>query len=271
MPAPNAEMLSKLAKCNFISKRINLPIDWSEPGSQFPDAFKEKERTTTPNSPLTLFKESSLNKYHVETAKEISDLISEYIEGVTRAVCKGIDFWMKMAIVAGVSINGPIGLILPGCIAGPLISPVIFAKAPKKSAQETKYSSAIANAIGKSWQSWHIGLTGVLSYPLFALSPSPIAPPTPNVPLPLIALTSVGEIELSPKILKQSMETNFADPKSLHSSDIFDAVSKSVNTVFQTFKMTTVIQGVMGTGPVPSFPAGPVIGGTVIPKPNVII
>ncbi len=61
----------------------------------------------------------------------------------------------------------------------------------------------------------------------------------------------------------------------LHASDLFDSVSRAFNTIFQTFKTTTIVQNVLGTGPVPTFappvvPAGPVLAGTVIPMPGVL-
>ena len=67
-----------------------------------------------------------------------------------------------------------------------------------------------------------------------------------------------------------------ADPEANHAVDLFEAISQAFNTVFQTFKASTLVQNVLGTGPVPSFappvaPVGPVVAGTVIPTPNVFV
>ena len=43
MPAPSKELLSQMAKTIFVSKGIKLPVDWSQPGDQYPKAFKESE------------------------------------------------------------------------------------------------------------------------------------------------------------------------------------------------------------------------------------
>ena len=117
---------------------------------------------------------------------------------------------------------------------------------------------------------------GTLMYPAFAAFPGPVAPPMPNIPLPLIAFSSPGESGLSPSTLKITMDANLADPKALHASDLFDAIAKAFNTVFQIFKASTMVQNVLGMGPIPTFappfvPVGPVVMGTVIPTPGVLI
>jgi hypothetical protein len=72
------------------------------------------------------------------------------------------------------------------------------------------------------------------------------------------------------------MDANLADPQALHASDLFDAIAKAFNTVFQTFKASTLVNNVLGMGPVPTFappfvPAGPVLMGSVIPMPGVFV
>jgi hypothetical protein len=276
MPAPQKSMLSKLAKTNFALKRIRLPINWKQPGSQYPNAFKINELRVAPNPPMTLFKEATLNKYHVESARTVGKDFEGFIEGVCGALCDGIDKWMKMATVAGVIITGPVGILRPGCVIGPPLTPLILASAPKNTKQELKYSKAIAQAFGTLWQPWHMGLTGVLAYPAFAAFPGPVGPPISNVPIPLIAFASAGEAGLSPQSLKGMMISNLGDPGALHAPELFDAISTAFHTIFQVFKATTMFQKVLGTGPVPSFappvaPVGPVISGTVIPTPGVIV
>ena len=199
-----------------------------------------------------------------------------YIEGITGAISDGIDKWMKMAMITTVIINGPVGMLLPGGVVGPPLMPLIMATAPKTTPMEIRYSTAIANAMGQQWQIWCMGLMGTLMYPAFAAFPGPMAPPTPNIPLALIALSSPGEAGLSPDALKGMMTVFLADPQANHALDLFDALSKGFNTIFQTFKMSTMVQNVMGMGPIPTFappvvPVGPVLGGWVIPVPGVFV
>lgn len=268
MPAPQKAMLSQLAKMNFVSKMIKLPMDWQQPPDQqqYPDAFQPSERMVAPNMPLNLFREETPNKYHVDTAKDIGKKFEDYIDGICGAICDGIDKWMKMTTVVGVIINAVVGVVKPGSVIGPPLMPLILATAPKSTPMELKYSQAIASAFGTLWQPWHMGISGMLTYPAFAAFPGPVAPPMPNVPMPLIALPSSGESGLSPGTLKSTMEANLADPMALHASDLFDAIAKAFNTVFQIFKASTLVQNVLGMGPIPTFappfvPVGPVVGG----------
>jgi hypothetical protein len=103
-------------------------------------------------------------------------------------------------------------------------------------------------------------------YPAFAAFPGPVAPPMPNVPMPLIAYGSPGEAMLAPPMLMALMVANLGDPGALHALDLFDALSQGFVTPFTTFKGTTMVQMVLGTGPIPTFappfvPVGPVIAG----------
>lgn len=277
MPAPQKAMLTELAKVNFISKNIKIPTEWQNPGEQFPRAFSLTELFVPPNPPTNLFIEATLNKYHVDAAKTIGEAFAKFIEGICGAICEAIDKWMKLTTITGVIINGPVGMVTPGAVKGPPLTPLIMASAPKERPQELKYSQAIATAFGNLWQSWHLGCSGTLMYPpTFAACPSPVHPPTPNLPLPLIALSSPGESGLSPNTLKSTMESNLGDAKALHAKELFEAIAKAFNTVFQIFKASTLIQNVLGTGPVPTYappfvPVGPVVGGVGNSPPGCLV
>lgn len=266
MPAPQASLLSQLSKTNFIAQGIKLPLDWKDPGAQYESAFQAGEKQVAPNSPTSLFQQQTLNKYHVDAARDSGEKIEKYIDGICEAICSGIDNWMKMASVAGVVINGPSGSLMPGNVLGPPLAPLILSAAPMNTAQEMKFSNAIANCFGTAWQAWHMGLAGTLLYPSFAAVPMPMAPPTPNVPAALVMLSSAGESMLSANSMKASMQANLGDPQALHASEIFDAIARAFETCFLSFKSTTLLQNILGTGPVPSFappvaPVGPVLAG----------
>jgi hypothetical protein len=278
MPAPQNDLMSKMAKVFFAMNFIQLPMDWKDMGDLYMDAFEIDEKMVPPNPPppINLFKEVSLNKYHVDTAKTISDGFSDYIDGICGAICDGIDKWLKTTTIVGVIINGPVGVLAPGNVIGATpLNMLIFATAPKNTPQEMKYSNAIASAFGTLWQAWSAGIAGILSYPPLAAFPGPVAPPTPNVPIPLIALPSPGEPGLSPGSLKGMMIVNLAEPTAYHASELFDAITKAFNAVFQIFKASTLVKNVLGTGPIPTFappfmPAGPVMGGIGIGAPGCI-
>lgn len=276
MPAPNAQLLSQLTRTNFSAKGIRIPVDWAPPGEQFPDAFAPSERQVAPGSPTELFHAATLNKYHVDAAAGMSEKLGAYIDGVCGAICSAIGNWMQTAMVSGALINGPVGTLLPGGVVAPPLLPLILGQAPKTTPLEAQYSVAIANAFSSAWLAWQTGLTGMLTYPAFAAVPSPVAPPMPNVPMPLVTFASAGEAMLAPAALKGAMVAMLGNPTAQHAPALFDALAQAFATVFPMFKATTIVQNVLGTGPVPTFappfvPVGPVMAGTVIPTPGVFV
>lgn len=266
MPAPLAFDFASRARQCFIAQGNTLPVDWQDPGDQYDLAFDEAELTVSPNPPDCLFQAATLNHYHVDTARDASEKMGAYIDGICDAICQAITNWMSGCSVTGVMINGPVGILPPGGVIGLPLNSLILASAPMGTAQEMRYSTAIANALGAAWLSWSGGLTGQLTYPAFAAVPAPVAPPAPNVPLPLAALSSAGETQLSASALKSMMEVNLGDPQALHAAALFDALSQAFAQVFVQYKSSTMVQNIIGTGPVPSFappvaPVGPVVGG----------
>ncbi len=267
MPAPIAAAVSETAKLNFAGQGIKLPVDWTDMGALYPKAFTPPELSARGNPPTNLFHEPTLNRYHTDAARIRGQSMVRYIDGISAAITDAIDTWMRMASVVSVLINGPIGTLLPNGVTGPLLKPFIVAKAPCKTAMETEYSNAIATALSNAWSMWHLGLSGVLSYPAFAAAPMPMAPPTPNVPVPLITFASSGENMLSPTVLSRAMGAAMSKDGQ-HAQALFDAVAGSFYTHFQTFKSSTMVTRVVGTGPVAVPPSGPVTGGTVVPTPG---
>jgi len=275
MPAPQAQLLAQLTKTNLIAKNIKVPMNWQAPGGQYSDAFAPADLSVPPNPPTCLFREATQHRMHVDAAKKMSDDYEAYIDAMSGAICGGIDQWMKTATIAGVMINGPVGMLAPGNVIGSPLTSLILGQAPKSSAQELKYSNAIASAIGAAWQTWHMGLSGALSYPAFAAFPGPVAPPTPSIPMPLIAFASGGEALLAGAPLSAQMVATFADPAAPHASELFDALANAFATAFQMFKLSTLVQNVLGTGPIPTFappiiPMGPVLGGVGTGAPGCI-
>lgn len=258
-------MLVMLAKMNFCSKAIKLPMGWSTPGDHYPKAFQPGEEAVSPNPPLNLFREESLNKYHVDAAGDIGKQFEAYIEGICGAIHGAVDTWTKTSTIQGVIINAVSAA--GGMVVGPPLAPLILAQGPKSKPQELKYTTAIANAVGTNWLPWQssIKVPGLPWYPAFAAFPGPVAPPVPNIPTPLIALVSV-DATLSPDALKGMMMANLGDPTALHAADLFDAIARAFNTVFTMYKATTPVKNVLGTGPIPTFappvvPVGPVVMG----------
>jgi uncharacterized membrane protein YeaQ/YmgE (transglycosylase-associated protein family) len=266
MPAPQKSMYVQLVKLNFTAKQIKLPVSFSKPNNQFDDAFSILEQIAFPNPPTNLFREATLNKFHVNTAKDIGKAFEDYIDGICGAICSAIQQWMTATAMTGVIINAVVGVVHPGCVVGPPLTPLILASGPKKTPQELKYTTAIASVFGTAWLQWSTALTGQLMYPAFAAVPSPVAPPMPNIPVPLITFASPGEVALQAATMKAQMIGQLGDPQAAHAADLFDALTQGFTPVFNIFKASTMVTNVLGTGPVPTFappfvPVGPVIMG----------
>jgi hypothetical protein len=112
-------------------------------------------------------------------------------------------------------------------------------------------------------------------YPAFTALPSPVAPPTPNVPVPFAALTQIPTSisTYGPMGLKQRMITELGDPNAPYHPQLFEAISDAFEKCYNIWKVSTMVTNVMGTGPVPTFappyvPVGPVVGGTAIMTPG---
>lgn len=276
MPAPEKQAMAHMAKTIFRSKGLALPEKWQRPGRQYADAFAMEEKQVQPNAPLSLFREPTLNKYHVDSSREVGRKFEAFLEGITGAICAALDQWIQKTFICGVTITGAVGLLPPGGLVGPALMPLILSLAPKDTLQETRYSTAIAGAVDRQWKLWQAGVAGTLSYPSLGAVAAPLAPPTANVPQVLMALPSAGEAGLSPAALQAEMHSLLDDPEARHAGVLFESVAVAFSNAFQKFKSTSLVQNVLGTGPVPTFappavPAGPVVGGSVIPKPGVLL
>lgn len=277
MPAPQASMMQNLAKQNFRQK-LDLFVDWKQPqgdaAKQYGDAFKPDEKNAVA-SPMCLFKSVSSNKYHVETAKKIGDKFEKFIDGMCSAICSGWSQWQSLAMITGSLHNATVLSVLPGNLQGPPMFPLIFASAPKATAQELKYSKAIAQAIGTAWQTWQLGYLATLQVAPHAAFPGPMGPPTPTVPMPVASGSSPGEAQLSDAMLKNMMIANLGDPQAMHHKELFDAIAKAFKSCYDTWKTSSMLSNIMGLGPIPTFappfvPVGPVVCGTNLPIPSII-
>jgi hypothetical protein len=101
--------------------------------------------------------------------------------------------------------------------------------------------------------------------------PGPIAPPTPNVPIPLVALTQ-NPLLLYSSQLKSHMLAHYGGDNEWP-NELFEAVASGLETAFRFWGPSQMVMNVMGTGPVPTFappyvPVGPVVGGTGTQTPG---
>ena len=191
MPAPQASMMQQLARAKFMSFNLKVPSNWSEPqgdgAKHYARAFQDGERTSTPGTP-PLFQPASLNKYHTDTQKQHIAIYGGFIDGICSAICSAWAQWQSTASMTGIIINAITAA--GGQIVGPPLLPMIMASAPRSSPIMLKYSTAIANVISASWLAFTatVKVPGLPWYPTFAAMALPLAPPTPNIPVPFAQL-----------------------------------------------------------------------------------
>lgn len=269
MPAPQASAMQQLARLKFTSFQIKVPQNWQNPSGDpdakhYGDAFEASEKTTAPGAP-PLVQPATMNKYHTDTQKMHIDKIGKYIDGICDAICSAWSQWQSAATLVGVMVNGPTASV--GQVVGIPWTPLILASGPKSTPMEMKYTNAVANVLGTAWLSYTatIKVPGMPWYPLFAAMPSPVAPPTPNIPCPVIALTQVTA-SIMPATMKQQMVGMLADPMAPVHGELFEAICDGFDKCFKIWQASTMVTNVLGTGPVPTFappyvPVGPVVGG----------
>lgn len=263
--------MKELAKTQFRSFATKVPNQPPLPPA-FLAAAKPSDRSVMPAPmPPALFVPDSDYKAHVDTQKHLTDVFDAFIDGMCGAICAGWDQWQKAARLLGVVIAGPVASA--GRVTGPLLTPLILATAPASTPAEAKFSEVIAKVLGTAWEAYcaTIKVPGLPWYPTFAACAMPMAPPTPNTPSPVAALTQ-ATIAVSKSVLKAQLVAELGDASSPYHVELFDSLADAFETSFKLWQKTTLITNVLGTGPVPTFappavPVGPVVGGvgTMLP------
>jgi hypothetical protein len=184
--------------------------------------------------------------------------------GLADAVATAWSSWQFLAVVSGVAVNGPTAS--GGQLTGPPLAPLIIANA---SAVDPVAGLALASALGAAHGQFTAAffLQGLPVFPSFAAVPSPIAPPTPSIPIAL----AVGG--LTPNAFgTASQAINLQDPaKQQAAVAVADAMAATVSTFIARSTLSMI-----GTGPVPTFappyvPVGPVVGGVANSTPGAIV
>jgi hypothetical protein len=245
MPALNRNMFLQLARAELQSK-------------QGPKAAPSS-RTRLQAAPSAALKGESAAG---DPAAAVEELIA--------AVCNAHDMWRMQAAFHGIVINGPIasGGRLEGPALGPLIRQHIL-----PNGTGAPYTKGVAGAIDQGWTQLQrsVHVPSLPWYPSFAAVPAPMAPPTPNVPMPLSSCNP-DLTAFVPSKLVRSMTALQGKPVA-GAESVFGAIATGLSTALSTWITSQMIMRVMGRGPVPSHappfvPAGPVVSGDNIAIPG---
>ncbi len=186
-----------------------------------------------------------------------------------------INLWQTQAQFRNISVNAITATGGPGCLKGPdlktqLKSSMLTQNLPSDIAD--KWASAVSEA-WKLWQDF-VTVPSLPWYPTFAAFPGKNAPPTANVPTPLITLVSSKIAEFEPNTLKARIKNKLGIAANQPGADaaITQYVTKT-STAFGVWLASQQVMLVMGKGPVPSFnpplvPVGPVVRGSANSAPG---
>ncbi|MBL8484970.1 MAG: hypothetical protein JNJ60_22430, partial [Rhodocyclaceae bacterium] len=146
-----------------------------------------------------------------------------YLDALARAVAQAISQWQETARLSGVIINSVTAF--GGVLVAPPLDPLIRSAAPGGSWDA--YTRAIAAGLGNQMRTFEslVKVPGLPWYPSFAAVPCPVAPPTPNVPCSLMALSAAALPQLSESSVKSAIIAKFPNPKPAAGTDLAVAVA----------------------------------------------
>ncbi len=277
--------LETLADVYFPALMKKLPVDWKQPQaepekSQYPDSFEPSELAGVPE-PLCYFWSATVNKYHVETCKDIGGKVKDFVHKALSTIKQAVDMWRLQAKIKDLKIMAVSGIGAPGCLDGPELKDMVPFKTWIETESNAKaYVKAVAEGVSKCWKEWQGKVTcpGLPMWPAFAAFPLAMAPPMPNVPFPLMLWPSAMMAKMTQPQLKSAMVDALDGGVKDEDSDkqhvaIFDTIAFAVGLQFPLWLLSQQVMMVMGKGPVPTYappyvPVGPVVGGDNLPIPG---
>jgi hypothetical protein len=269
--APQSSVMKQAARAKFASFGLRVPIHWRPPQGDDQSMLTQSmgmQSATAQGSPIggqPLVLAASNIRPHLDVQKMNHASIGKFLDSISDGICAAWAQWQATATMSGIVINAVTASL--GQVVGPPLAPLIVASGPNKTAQQLKFTNAVANTISNAWLAYtaSIKVPGLPWYPAFGAFPGPMAPPVPNVPCPLMQLTQVTA-SLQPAVMKQQMVAALGDPNAPFAPQMFEAICDAFDKSFKQWQSTTMVTNVLGSGPVPTFappfvPVGPVVGG----------
>jgi hypothetical protein len=289
---PGLQPIKILGNVVFLSKVYKLPVNFSRPYSGYPGdhytkAFKPEDLIAIPKLLPPWFLPAEVpNRYYQETCDEIGKGHKELHDAMIDAVVFAHNMWKLQAKFQDLKIMAVSAIGTPGCLSGPELEPLIK-NAPMVASftgNKAKHRDAVAKGVSQCFKKWqdNVMVPGLPWYPAFAAFPGPMAPPMPNVPMPLITCVSPMMTEITlPTSMKAAMgdaldgDLKDKDPDK-HYEGLHEAIATVLALAFLMWLPMQQVMLVLGKGPVPTFappyvPVGPVVGGDNLPIPGHLI
>jgi len=172
--------------------------------------------------------------------------------------------WASQARLTGVLVNGPTAT--GGHLSGPDLGGPIR-NAMREAGMPDNAAWHFGQGVNAAWKSWAdtVKVPGLPWYPAFAALPSPLAPPTPNVPSPVRALAQdLGK--MSPGAIAGQIKGALGSAREWPGASAIDGWASGFSAAFMHWTTSCMVRRVMGTGVIPTFappyvPVGPVVNG----------
>lgn len=289
---PPLNMIKILGHLIMMKKHM-LPTDWKQPMPMNPadcyqnHALSMSEQMPAPiSNPFNPMMPENPNKYHHDSVNEVGQAYLDFHDDILDAVKFSHDMWKLQAKLKDLKIMAVSAIGTPGCLDGPELESNIknapmVAKYTEDNAK--KHIEAVAKGVSSCFKDWQdqVMVPGFPWYPAFAAFPGPMAPPMPNIPMPLIAHVSSNVTKITvPDELKNAMIDNHdsdlkskeQDPDKFHET-LFEAVGMVCSLAFTIWLASQQSMLVLGKGPIPTFappyvPVGPVVNGDNIAAPG---
>jgi hypothetical protein len=285
--------IAALGDVTFTAYSLKLPTssDWQQPsgspaGEHYGRCMPMSDQIAIPKTQPVQFMPQNPNKYHQDSCDTIGQAMITFRAKMLSAVQYAHMMWKLQARFSGLKINAVTALGTPGCLKGSDLEDDIknAPSAASMSGNMGKYRDAVAAGVSQCFSAWQKAVTvpGMPYYPAFAAFPGPMAPPMPNVPLPLVAKLSASIAILTTAIpLQMAMVNAFdgglkqKDPDKQHEA-LFMSIAVPLSLAFLMWLPMQMVTLVLGKGPIPTFappfvPVGPVVMGENIAIPGHLI
>jgi hypothetical protein len=272
---PPLSVTKIVGNMKFYSHGIKLPQDF-KPGPQYQVSPGE---VSVPRLVPPWFTPASPMQIHQDSCDDIGARYKAIHDTMVDAVVFAHELWRLQAKFQGLKIAGPSAVGAAGCLVGPALEDQIkaFPACAGWSELKQRYRDSVAVGVSRCYQKWQSAVTvpGLPWYPAFAMFVGTAAPPTPNIPTPLISCSSANAAMIcTSEPMRREMVSALdrlwpgrgKDPYDA----IFDAIATVLSLAFTTWLSTQQVMLVLGQGPVPTG-HGPVVGGTTVPSPGHLI
>lgn len=208
--------------------------------------------------------ESSTQEEHTDGGPEQQrENWLNWLQGAKSGASSAVMVWSNTARLIGVHVTGPTAI--GGHIVGSFPTGIMSAMVSAQGAP-TNISLAFARATANAWGNWtnSVSVPGLPWYPQFAAYPGPHAPPTANIPTPLI-VTAPGATIVSGMVAGSITSSVGESASEEGAQEAIQQYADWLSNSFTPWLISCLVTNVMGYGTVPTFappfvPAGMVIG-----------